>query len=103
MNYPNSGYSCIAFEMKNAEEAWLHMRGYDIVERYGDRCNNHWLHTWDDGERYLAKCRNCGGYILVQNSEFHGIDDDCYSDYFPVTSPAEAHMLNNQFECLFPV
>lgn len=92
------GQLCIAFEMDDAQEAWAHMSGYELVERYGDTCNGHPLHTWDDGMRFLARCRKCGGYILVQKSEFHGYDDDYYTDFFPVTDSAEAQELNINYD-----
>lgn len=98
MKHTDKGHACIAFSMSSAFEAWKHMDGYEVIERYGEQCNGHWLHTWDDGERLLVRCRSCGGYILVQKSEFHGREDDYYTDYFPVASSEEAHALNEWFD-----
>ena len=89
---------CIAFDMKSAFDAWDHMK-LETVENYGGRAYGHYLHTWDDGERILARCKNCGGYILIQSSEYHGMeDDDYYGDYFPVDSPEEADELNRKYD-----
>ena len=92
--------SCKAFEMKDPAEAWEHMR-LDIIRDYGDCAYGHFLHTWDDGKRMLARCRNCGGFILIQKSEFHAFtdgDDSYYSDYFPVENEEEADRLNMMFD-----
>lgn len=93
------GYACEAFKMESAEQAWMHMENFDVVEHYGAECNGKCLHVFDEGRRYLAKCRRCGGFILVQKSELHGPeDDDYYADYFPVTGPDQAHALNKRFD-----
>ena len=91
---------CKGFEMKDAAEAYRHME-LQLVEEYGDRAYGHYLYTWDDGERYLCRCKACGGYVLVQQSEFHdmmGGDDSYYTDYFPVDSPEEADELNRKYD-----
>ena len=55
--------------------------------------------TWDDGSRVLIRCKRCGGYILLQLSEFHGMEDDSYyADYFPVSGPCEARWINEKFD-----
>jgi len=54
------GKACIAFEMREATEAYEHMQ-YDIIKDYGDYAYGHYLHTWDEGKRMLARCKNCGG------------------------------------------
>jgi hypothetical protein len=89
---------CKAFEMKDARAAREHM-DYEIIKDYGDYAYGHYLHTWDDGKRLLARCKNCGGYILIQSSEFHGAydDDDYYVDFFPVESPEQADELNRLY------
>ena len=44
------------------------------------------------------RCKKCGGYILLQVSEFHGMDDDSYYvDYFPVAGPTEARDINERY------
>ena len=96
---PNDNKPCIAFSLKDAKEAMQHMKEREVIERYGGQCNGHLLHTWDDGESILFKCKNCGGYILVQLSEFHGMEDaEYYADYFPVSSPNEAMELNQKYD-----
>lgn len=94
----NQHKPCVAFEMDNLEDALNHMK-YEVVEEYGDKCNRNWLHTWDDGKRFLAKCKNCGGYILVQMSEFHSFsgNNSYYTDFFPVSGSSEAKKLNKLY------
>ena len=89
---------CIGFQMKSVEEAIEHM-DYEIVRDYGDYAYGNYLYTWDDGNRLLARCKKCGGYILIQHSEFHSAigDDSYYTDYFPVDSEREAEELNKQY------
>ncbi len=91
---------CICFEMEEAEQALEHLRGYEKVTEYGDEAYGHFLYTWDDGERLLARCKKCGGYILIQRSEYHGFtdDDSYYTDFFPVDSPEEADELNRRYD-----
>lgn len=90
---------CIAFQMQNVTEACTHMK-YGVIINYGGEAYGHNLYTWDDGKRYLARCNNCGGYILVQQSEFHSFsgEDGYYTDYFPVDSPEEADELNKKYD-----
>ena len=78
---------CLGFEMKNAVEAYWHMN-LQLVEEYGSQ------------ERYLCRCKTCGRYVLVQDSEYHDMSggDDCYyKDYFPVDSPEAADELNRKY------
>lgn len=93
------GKACIAFQMENAVDAWKHLykKSREVVN-YGDRFESNWLHTWDEGERILYHCETCGGYYLLQTSEFHGRQDAFYSDYFPVTGPEEAEELNRRWD-----
>ena len=93
---------CECFTYKDPKEAYLHIWSKRLkqVLNYGRKQYGHYLHTWDDGERFLARCGACGGYILVQASEFHGIDvdDSYYTDFFPVSSPGEADELNRKYD-----
>ena len=94
------GKPCIAFELADPKEAYDHLN-YELVEDYGDYAYGHYLHTWDDGHRFLARCRGCGGYILIQCSEYHSFTDapdGYYTDWFPVKAPEEADMLNQKFD-----
>ena len=73
---------------------------YDVIEDYGDWCNGHFLHTWDDGKRMLVRCKTCGAYVLVQQSEFHSFTDALdshYMTYVAVSGPEEAHELNSKY------
>lgn len=87
---------CEAFDMKDPIEAYNHMRPQMIID-YGSYAYGHALHTWDCGFRILSRCRTCGGLILIQDSEFHGIDDDDYTDYIPVDSEEDADELNRKY------
>lgn len=94
------GHPCKGFEMEDAAAAFEHFKGnLELVEDYGDECGGRWLHAWDDGGRSLLKCRACGGYALLQRSEYHGPDSDSYyRDYFPVSGPEEAAELNERLD-----
>ena len=91
---------CIAFRMQNRAQQLAHIAP-QMVEDYGDRWNGKFLYAWDDGYRFLARCRNCGGLILVQRSDLHSFcadyDDEYYVDYFPVSSREEALELNDKY------
>lgn len=91
--------SCIGFQMEDIHDALRHMKTVTVRE-YGDMAYGHLLHTWDDGERLLVKCVNCGGYFMIQHSEFHSFsgDDSYYTDYFPVESEEEADELNRKYD-----
>ena len=91
--------ACLGFGMKDAVNAYRHME-LELVEDYGSEAYGNILHTWDDGERFLCRCRSCGGYVLVQYSEYHDMSggvDRYYRDYFPVESPEAADELNRKF------
>ncbi|MBR2671421.1 MAG: hypothetical protein IKE27_04400 [Oscillospiraceae bacterium] len=90
--------TCHIFDIYDPNEAWNSMDN-EIVKDYGDYCNGHYLYTWDDGGRKLMRCRKCGGYILMQKSEFHSFmdDDSYYTDFFPVSGDEEAQMLNEKY------
>lgn len=93
------GKPCEAFSYQDAVEAYRHMKLVPVQE-YGSSLYGHSLHTWDAGSRFLARCAVCGGYILVQESEFHSFSDapdDDYTDFFPVSSPEEADELNRKY------
>lgn len=92
--------SCIGFEMDDAQNALEHMK-YEKITDYGDYAYGHNLHTWDDGKRILVKCKNCGGYILIQDSEYHSFGDSgdsYYTDYFPVDGEEQADELNRKYD-----
>lgn len=85
--------------MKDAQDAFRHFDGHlSLVADYGDMCEGHCLHTWDEGGRTLLRCNECGGYLLRQVSEFHGRGDSLYEDYFPVDSPEQAEELNRTLD-----
>ncbi len=95
-----SNKPCIGFTFPDVVEAYRHMK-YTCEIDYGGEAYGHYLYTWDDGERFLARCKNCGGYILVQRSEYHSFTDDpdsYYTDLFPVSSPEEADELNRKYD-----
>ncbi len=94
-----TGQRCCIFEFENIEEAIKSM-DFEFIKGYEDKFINkdgsikHYLHTWDDGERRLIRCKRCGAYFLRQDSEFHGFDDSDYMDWFQVESPNAAEKLN---------
>ena len=90
---------CLAFEMDDLRAAWKHMK-LEVVEDYGDHAYGHYLHCFDDGKRELRRCKTCGGYVLVQKSEFHSFsdgNDDYYTDYYPVEDVQEADEINRNY------
>ena len=89
---------CRAFKMHDYRKRLKHLRHLEFIEDFGDYCNGHYLHTWDDGHRYLCRCKKCNALVLVQVSEFHGYGDDYYKDYFPVASREEAIELNEKYD-----
>ena len=92
---------CKAFEMTDKEEQRKHLDKLIVVERYGDECNGHELHTWDDGCRILKRCPECDALVLCQYSEEHhfgAAEDDYYEDYFSVASREEALELNEKYD-----
>lgn len=97
--FPDEQHHCVGFDLPTATEAYDHFHGMlEELWDYGDMCNGHCLHTWDDGYRKLCRCRVCGGLVLQQRSEYHGPEnDDYYTDYFPVDSVQEAEQLNEHF------
>ena len=89
---------CHAFQIDSAHVARSHMDLERIIN-YGSQANGIIFHTWDAGERWLGRCRKCGGLVLVQESEYHGFDDDDdYTDYFPVASEEEAQSYNEKYD-----
>ena len=88
---------CKAFEMSDKDKQREHLRKLEIIEHFGDMCNGHCLHTWDDGCRILKRCPECDALVLCQYSEFHGDNDSYYSDYFSVSSREEAIELNEKY------
>ena len=99
-----AGMLCVAFRMADPNKAWKHLRSKpQPLVRYGSSFEGKAIHTWDDGERVLFRCGLCGGYYLLQDSEFHSIsgdDDRFYSDYFPVTGYDDAERLNRKYDGL---
>lgn len=91
---------CDAFLMDDPKEAYAHMKLKTIIE-YGDELNGKNLYVWDEGERRLCRCNACGGYVLVQSSEYHSFTDDpdgYYTDFVPVSSEAEADRINERYD-----
>lgn len=96
--YRFTGIRCCIFEDENTAKDKLN--SMPITKKYGDTFSDglktHYLHTWDDGERYLKKCPNCGAYFLVQKSEYHGAEDSYYTDWFQVEGEEHAELLNEK-------
>ena len=70
------------------------------IKEYGDTVYNpdgsvkHYLHVWDDGHRTLVQCLKCGAYFIHQSSEYHGPEDDYYSDWYQVEDELKAVTIN---------
>ena len=93
--------ACVAFEMVSATDAFSHLYSKcKIVRKYGDQFQGIPLYSLDSGERILFQCQSCGGYFLMQSSEFCGQDVSYRSDCFPVTGPEEAEALNRSLDGL---
>jgi len=100
MNSKREDYMCCIFSERDAKTANGKF-DWTMVREYGSRCAGHALHTWDWGERFLVKCKNCGKLLLIQDSEYHGIsytDDSDYRDIYPVKSEEEAETLNREYD-----
>ena len=69
----------------------------EFIRNYGSRCNGHSLHTWDEGDRSLFRCRKCGCYVMEQYSEIH-MPDRTYIDYFPVRDERHAEEVNEKYD-----
>ena len=94
-------FPCHVWEMEDAGEARKSFRGtvvreYDEYTDLEDGTVLHWNYMWDEGDRYLLRCNECGGLMMVQKSEFHSCfdDDDYYSDQIPIASVEEGDLLN---------
>ena len=94
----NKGNVCCMFKCKDANQAYkLAKKNLCFVENYGSSCNGRCIHTSDTGERWLGKCKECGSYVLVQESEVW-INDHYYIDYFPVIDSNHAKKLNAKYD-----
>ena len=99
---PETCFPCHICGIADAREAYdsFHVawaRDYGDNVTLEDGTLLHWNHTWDDGKRYLLRCRECGGLMLVQSSEFHSFSDSpdgYYEDWIPVASVEEGDLLN---------
>jgi len=91
-------YMCCIFAEKSAKTAYKNFSP-EYLEFYGSECNGHSLHTWDHGERMLARCKNCGKLLLIQQSEYISPywEETEYFDIYPVRSEAEAQELNEKY------
>lgn len=96
----NTTPCCIFSDENTAYEKLLSMRtvkDYGSTQLNSDGSVKHYLHTWDDGSRYLIQCPVCGAFFLVQNSEYHGSEDSYYSDWFQVNNAEHALLLNELY------
>ena len=102
-------YPCHVWGMENAGEAYEALRG-ELVKDYGEEtCLGdgtvlHDNYMWDEGGRCLVRCKECGGLVLRQASEYHSFSDDdgdgYYRDWVPVSSVEEADLLNLLWDVL---
>jgi len=93
-------YMCCIFS-ENSPEAAMKKLHWAKVEEYGSFAHGHSLHTWDSGERFLARCSSCEKLLLIQDSEYSDPftwKDDDYRDIYPVKSVEEAEEINKQYD-----
>ncbi|MBR2660527.1 MAG: sel1 repeat family protein [Clostridia bacterium] len=103
MNTEGTRFPCHFWETGDAEEAEKAFRG-TLVRDYGeytaleDGTVLHYNYMWDDGARFLTRCDECGGLVIMQRSEYHSCFDDdgdgYYQDWIPVASVEEADLMN---------
>jgi len=95
-------FPCHIYEIADAVEAYASFRG-ELIKEYGDNVTLsdgtvlHWNYMWDDGSRYLVRCKKCGGLLIMQSSEYHSFSDSpdgYYKDWIPAASVKEADLLN---------
>ena len=98
-------FPCHIYEIADAKEAYKSFRG-DLVREYGEYVSLddgtilHDNYMWDDGGRYLVRCEECGGLMIMQSSEYHSFSDGpdgYYRDWIPVASVEEGDLLNILF------
>lgn len=96
---------CCIFSFPDADTAARNF-DFEIVENYGDAYRDsrgkvvHYLHTWDDGNRTLIRCRRCGALFLRQDSEYHDMchgNDAYYTTLVPVKSRDKALAYNKKY------
>ncbi len=95
-------FPCHIYEIPDAYKAYDEIK-VGWAKEYGDNVSLedgtvlHWNYVWDDGKRFLIRCKACGGLLLIQCSEFHSFTDDpdgYYEDWIPVSSVEESDLLN---------
>ena len=87
---------CCMFDEEDPYKAYRNKK-LEHVKSYGSRGYGHNYYVWDDGSRYLTKCKKCGGYVLVQNHEMH-MPDHTYIDFFPVRDESHAEEVNMRYD-----
>ena len=91
----NNANVCCAFKKDDPEEAKRDfINNLKFIEDYGSSLR---VHTCDSGERWLAKCKKCGCYVIVQQSETWYTDHDYY-DYIPVLSLKHGRYVNEKYD-----
>ncbi len=91
---------CHAFNEEDPQKAYAFLKDIELVKEYGSRWNGKRLYMCDAGERTLCRCKICGGYVLIQTSEYHNPvgDDSEFYDYIPVSDELEAEELNDLYD-----
>ena len=99
-------FPCHIYEIADAKEVYDSFRG-ELVKEYGDNVTLddgtvlHENYMWDDGRRSLVRCKECGGLVIVQSSEYHSFldsPDGYYRDWIPAASEEEADLLSILFD-----
>ncbi len=92
--------ACHAFDEEDPQKAYDCLSDIEPVKEYGRTWNGKRLYICDTGERTLCRCKICGGYVLVQASEYHNPvgDDTEFYDYIPVSDELEAEEINDMYD-----
>lgn len=92
--------ACHAFDEEDPQKAYDCLSDIESVKEYGRTWNEKRLYICDTGERTLCRCKICGGYVLVQASEYHNPigDDTEFYDYIPVSDELEAEEINDMYD-----
>lgn len=95
-------FPCHIFDIADADQAYQVFEG-EMVKKYDDDTALpdgkilHGSYMWDDGGRFLTRCRECGGLLIMQHSEYHSFSDapdGYYQDFIPVSTEEEADLMN---------
>ena len=98
---------CCLFSYNTAEEA-MAQKPFKRIEVFGNKQLNpdgtvkHWLHSGENGERMLVKCKKCGALFLWQSSYMTWRNDTVYHELIlPVENRETALEYNEKYNGWF--